>query len=122
MDERTQQTGTMICPACRGQATFECSVCGTAGWIAVLTEDTTIVRGDGQPLQLAQSADTLERALLHAMTMERKAATRVKRASTLLLKWQRNRRRIERRIGDSEVRRIINRLTQNVPSTDSEKV
>ncbi len=51
---------------------------------------------------------TLDAALLHAIGMERRAATRVKRAATVLHKWQARRRRIERRIGEAEVQRILN--------------
>jgi hypothetical protein len=65
-------------------------------------------------------AGKLEVQLLHAITMERKATTRVKRAATLLQKWQRARRRIERRIGEAEVRRIVNRLRLTEGSTDQE--
>lgn len=54
-----------------------------------------------------------ETKLLHAIEMERKAGTRVRRAATLLRKWQATRRRIERRIGQAEVRRITNRLTMS---------
>lgn len=54
--------------------------------------------------------ERLERQLLHSMAMERKAASRVKRAATVLHKWQNTRRRIEKRIGESEVRRITTRL------------
>lgn len=49
--------------------------------------------------------------LEHARKMEARAGTRVKRASTLLLKWQRKRARIEQAIGKAEVTRIVNRLT-----------
>lgn len=59
----------------------------------------------------ATTAARLETKLRHAIVMEKKAATRVRRAATLLQKWQSTRRRVERRIGDAEVRRIINRLT-----------
>jgi hypothetical protein len=59
-----------------------------------------------------QKAAKLERELTHARDMERKAATRVKRASTLLIGWQNKRMSIERRIGAQEVQNIINRLTQ----------
>lgn len=58
-----------------------------------------------------KTLDRLETDLLHAIDMERKAATRVKRAATLLRKWNNARRRIEKRIGEAEVRRIVNRLT-----------
>lgn len=46
--------------------------------------------------------------LLHAIEMERRAGTRVRRAATLLHKWQQTRKRIERRIGEEEVQRIVN--------------
>ena len=62
----------------------------------------------------------LQQSLLHAIAMERKAATRVKRASTLLHKWQAARRRIEKRIGQAEVQRIVNRLSMGV--TDHETI
>lgn len=52
----------------------------------------------------------LEKQLTHAIAMEKRAGTRVKRAATVLRKWQNARRRIERRIGEAEVRRIVNRL------------
>lgn len=58
-----------------------------------------------------QAAERLETDLLHAIDMERRAGTRVKRAATTLHKWQTTRRRIERRIGEQEVRRIVNRLS-----------
>lgn len=45
---------------------------------------------------------------MHAIEMERRSATRVKRAATIMQKWQRTRRRIERRIGQTEVDRIVN--------------
>jgi hypothetical protein len=67
-------------------------------------------------------AEKLEQSLIHSMSMERRAATRVKRAATLLQKWQRTRRRIERRIGEAEVRRIVNRLRMSEGSTDHETV
>lgn len=51
--------------------------------------------------------DRLARQLLHAIDMERRAGTRVRRAATLLRKWQNARKRIERRIGETEVQRII---------------
>ncbi len=65
--------------------------------------------------------DRLERDLLHAIAMERKAGTRVRRAATLLRKWQATRRRIERRIGEGEVRRIINRLTMQATEGGSDE-
>ena len=58
-----------------------------------------------------KTTEQLERELLHAIDMERRAATRVKRAATLLKKWNAARRRIEKRIGEAEVRRIVNRLS-----------
>lgn len=60
---------------------------------------------------LQERRETLEKELLHAIVMERKAGTRVKRAATTLHKWQSTRRLIEKRIGTEEVRRIVNRLT-----------
>lgn len=61
--------------------------------------------------QRATPAEKLERQLLHAIELERRAASRVKRAANLLHKWSNARKRIERRIGEAEVRRIINRLS-----------
>ncbi len=61
-------------------------------------------------LAFAQTAEQkLAVALLHSIEMERKAATRVKRASTLLHKWQAKRRRVEKKIGQQEVQAIIAR-------------
>ena len=57
-------------------------------------------------------AARLERDLKHAIDMERKAGTRVRRAATVLQRWQSTRRRIESRIGAVDVQRIVNRLTQ----------
>ncbi len=53
--------------------------------------------------------DRLTVKLLHAIDMEKRAATRIKRASTLLDKWTRARRRIEKAIGAENVQRIIDR-------------
>ena len=50
----------------------------------------------------------LQQQLLHAIAMHHKAATRVQRATTILRKWQRARNRIEKRIGEAEVQRILN--------------
>lgn len=57
------------------------------------------------------AAEKLEQKLLHVIDMEKRAASRVRRAATLLHKWTRARRRVERAIGDTEVRRIVNRLS-----------
>jgi|SRR6185295_8419204 len=61
-----------------------------------------------------RKAERLEADLLKAIAHERRAGTRVKRAATLLRKWQATRRRIEKRIGEAEVRRIVNRLSMKV--------
>lgn len=61
---------------------------------------------------------TIESRLIHAIAMEKKAASRVRRAATLLQKWQRARRRYETRLGDNEVRRIVNRLTRPINPTN----
>lgn len=61
-------------------------------------------------------AEKLEKQLRHACAMEKRAATRVKRAATVLHKWRKARGRIERRIGEAEVRRITNRMALNVPT------
>lgn len=61
---------------------------------------------------MKRRAEKLERELVHARDMERRAATRVKRASTLLVGWMNKRMAIEQRIGAVEVQNIINRLTQ----------
>lgn len=58
-----------------------------------------------------QKLTRLEDKLLKTIELERRAATRVKRATTLLHKYQQQRRRIEKRIGAEEVRRITARLT-----------
>jgi hypothetical protein len=52
--------------------------------------------------------------------MEKRAGTKVKRAATVLQRWQKTRRSIERRIGSEEVRRIVNRLSVN-SAIESEK-
>lgn len=62
----------------------------------------------------------LESKLLHTIAMEKRSATRVKRAATLLHKWSANRRRIEKKIGQAEVQRIINRLSLGVTDSDKE--
>lgn len=56
----------------------------------------------------------LKSELERAIANERRAGARVKRAATLLRKWQAKRRSIEKRIGQEEVRRIVNRLSMNV--------
>lgn len=61
-----------------------------------------------QPVDPAVQMSKLERALIHAMEMERRAGTRVRRAATLLQKWQRTRKRLAKRIGEAEVQRIVN--------------
>lgn len=53
----------------------------------------------------------LEAQLIKTIALERKAATRVKRAVTLHTKYTKARRRLEARIGAAEVQRIIARLT-----------
>lgn len=49
-------------------------------------------------------SERLTAKLLHSIEMERKAATRVKRAATVL---HSTRRRVEKRIGEAEVQRIV---------------
>lgn len=74
------------------------------------------------PIAAAErAAAKLERDLTHAIAMEAKATTRVKRATTLLQKWQQARKRIERRIGEAEVRRITNRLTMHAATSPREE-
>jgi hypothetical protein len=55
---------------------------------------------------------TLQEKLIHAIGMEKRAQGRVRRAASLMYKWSAARRRVERRIGDEEVQRIINRLSR----------
>lgn len=55
--------------------------------------------------------EKLAASLVHAIDMERRATSRVARAATLLKKWKRVRTRIERKIGNAEVARIVNRLS-----------
>lgn len=77
--------------------------------------------------RFAQQTDEQRQAKLatelqHAIAMEAKAATRVKRAASLLHKWSAARRRIERRLGEQAVRHVTNRLTMGQPATeDSEQ-
>lgn len=67
----------------------------------------------------ADRAAKLERALVHAIEMEKRSLTRVKRAATIAQKWQRARKRIEKKIGADHLRTIVNRLSLGVSSTDS---
>ena len=68
-----------------------------------------------EPLHIIAKPQTevekLEAKLRHVISMEKRASARVRRATTIMHKWQQARRRMEKRIGDAEVRRIINRLT-----------
>lgn len=58
----------------------------------------------------ARKAERLEADLVRAIRMEQRAGTRVKRAATILKRWQATRKRIERRMGEQAVRQITNRL------------
>jgi hypothetical protein len=51
--------------------------------------------------------ERLKRKLLHAIAMQKRSTSRVKRATTILQKWSAMRRRIERAIGQAEVQRIV---------------
>lgn len=59
----------------------------------------------------ADRAAKLERALVHAINMEKRSLTRVKRAATIAQKWNRARKRIEKKIGAAHLQNIINRLS-----------
>lgn len=59
-------------------------------------------------LRISSDADKIARQLQHAIDMQKRAATRAKRAATALHKWTAIRSRIERKIGQSEVDRIVN--------------
>lgn len=52
----------------------------------------------------------LETKLLAVIALEKKAGTRVKRAATLLQRYQKARRRLEAQIGRAEITRITARL------------
>lgn len=67
----------------------------------------------------ADRSAKLERALVHAIDMEKKALSRVKRAATIAQKWNRTRKRIEKKIGAQHLQTIVNRLSLGVSSTDS---
>jgi hypothetical protein len=71
--------------------------------------------GADAPLTMAIDPDKhrarLEAQLIKTIALERKAATRVKRAVTLHQKHTKARRRLEARIGAAEVQRIIARLS-----------
>lgn len=62
-------------------------------------------------LRVSSKPDQLEGQLRRAIAGERRASTRVQRATTALRKWAAFRRRVESRIGAAEVRRIVNRLS-----------
>lgn len=69
----------------------------------------------------ANKAAKLERKLLHAIKLEKRAQSRVKRTTTTLHKWASARRRYEKQIGEQEVRRIVNRLSLGVVDNELSK-
>lgn len=72
-------------------------------------------------LRVSSDPAKLARQLEHAIVMERRAHSRVKRAATLLRKWANTRKRVEKRIGQAEVQRIVTRLSLGVAvNSDSE--
>jgi phage terminase Nu1 subunit (DNA packaging protein) len=74
---------------------------------------STFHRKDVPPVADSTDAktDKLAKSLKHAITMERKAVTRVQRSATVLKRWQTKRARIERSMAAWEVQRIVNRLS-----------
>lgn len=61
--------------------------------------------------RVSSKADQLAEQLANAIAGEARAQSRLQRATTTLRKWSDFRRRLERKIGEAEVQRIVNRLS-----------